>query len=134
MRDSWQYFTVSVLRLRQYGGLGPRIYVVEEQGGPVIPLALGSLFVASYDSQGYGGGIRARLHAGIKIAFLVIKYIKVEPVPHRKHITSLLQRLMFRETAAVCCETIQDARINSVGTMQCFSVLMQVVHIVTIGL
>jgi hypothetical protein len=26
--------------------------------------ALGSLFVVSYDSQGYGGGIRACLHAG----------------------------------------------------------------------
>jgi hypothetical protein len=24
--------------------------------------ALGNLFVASYDSQGYGGGIRTRLH------------------------------------------------------------------------
>jgi hypothetical protein len=28
------------------------------------PQALGSLFVASYDSQGYGGGIGTRLHAG----------------------------------------------------------------------
>jgi hypothetical protein len=27
-------------------------------------LALGSLFVASYDSQGYGGGIRTHLHMG----------------------------------------------------------------------
>jgi hypothetical protein len=26
--------------------------------------ALDSLFIASYDSQGYGGGIRPRLHAG----------------------------------------------------------------------
>jgi hypothetical protein len=26
---------------------------------------LGSLFVASYDSQGYGGGIRIGLHAGV---------------------------------------------------------------------
>jgi hypothetical protein len=26
--------------------------------------ALGSLFAASYDSQGYGGGIRSRLHRG----------------------------------------------------------------------
>jgi hypothetical protein len=26
--------------------------------------ALGSIFVASYDSQGYGGGIRPRLHTG----------------------------------------------------------------------
>jgi hypothetical protein len=28
----------------------------------LYPQALGSLFVASYDSQGYGGGIRPRLH------------------------------------------------------------------------
>jgi hypothetical protein len=27
--------------------------------------ALGSLFAASYDSQGYGGGARPRLHRGI---------------------------------------------------------------------
>jgi hypothetical protein len=27
--------------------------------------ALGSLFVASYDSQGYGGGIRTDLHTGV---------------------------------------------------------------------
>jgi hypothetical protein len=30
----------------------------------LYPQALCSLFVASYDSQGYGGGIRIRLHAG----------------------------------------------------------------------
>jgi hypothetical protein len=28
----------------------------------LYPQALGFLFVASYDSQGYGGGIRPRLH------------------------------------------------------------------------
>jgi hypothetical protein len=28
------------------------------------PQALSSLFLASYDSQGYGGGIRARLNTG----------------------------------------------------------------------
>jgi hypothetical protein len=28
----------------------------------LYPQALGSLFVASYDSPGYGGGIRTRLH------------------------------------------------------------------------
>jgi hypothetical protein len=31
----------------------------------LYPLALGSLFVASYDSQGYCGGIRTRLHMGV---------------------------------------------------------------------
>jgi hypothetical protein len=32
--------------------------------------ALGSIFVASYDSQGYGGGIRQRLHTGDRIVKL----------------------------------------------------------------
>jgi hypothetical protein len=31
----------------------------------LYPQALDSLFVALYDSQSYGGGIRTRLHAGI---------------------------------------------------------------------
>jgi hypothetical protein len=44
--------------LAQPGGPGSRIYIPQEQGGPVIPLALGS----SYDSQGYCGGILTRLH------------------------------------------------------------------------
>jgi hypothetical protein len=30
----------------------------------LYPQALGSLFIASYDSQGYGGGILTRPHAG----------------------------------------------------------------------
>jgi hypothetical protein len=29
--------------------------------------ALGSIFVASYDSQGYGGGIRSSLHSGNRL-------------------------------------------------------------------
>jgi hypothetical protein len=31
----------------------------------LYPRALGSLFVASYDSQGYGGGILTRLHMSL---------------------------------------------------------------------
>jgi hypothetical protein len=34
-------------------------------GSSLHPQALGSLFAASYDSQGYGGGILTRLHVGI---------------------------------------------------------------------
>jgi hypothetical protein len=33
----------------------------------LYPQALGSLFVASYDSQDYGGGILTRLHTGRKV-------------------------------------------------------------------
>jgi hypothetical protein len=49
----------------QTWSLGPRTYITQEQGGPVIHPALDSLSVASYDSQGYGGGIRPLLHTGV---------------------------------------------------------------------
>jgi hypothetical protein len=39
--DSWPYFTVSDSRLPQSGGPGPRIYILQEQGGPVIPPGTG---------------------------------------------------------------------------------------------
>jgi hypothetical protein len=46
----------------QSGGQGPRIYIPQEQGGPVM--SPGFLFVASYDSQAYGGGILTGVHTG----------------------------------------------------------------------
>jgi hypothetical protein len=36
-RDTWRYFTVWDSRLPQPGEPGPRIYIPQEQGGPVIP-------------------------------------------------------------------------------------------------
>jgi hypothetical protein len=35
----------------------------------LYPQALGSLFIASYDSQGYGGGIRPRLHTESNLSY-----------------------------------------------------------------
>jgi hypothetical protein len=73
----------------------------------ISPQTLGSLFVASYDSQGYGGGIRNRLHTGIKDWIPSVFYIQIQFVPHRKHYVSATEpnRLMlFRETVAVYCE------------------------------
>jgi hypothetical protein len=49
----------------QPGGPGPHIYIPQEQGGPVI-----TLFFASHDSQGYGGGIRTRPHARKVLTYL----------------------------------------------------------------
>jgi hypothetical protein len=57
-RDSWPHFPVSDSRLPQPGGPGPPIYIPLEHVGTIIPPGTGFLFVASYDSQGYGGGIR----------------------------------------------------------------------------
>jgi hypothetical protein len=107
-RRTRNYTLLSHLRLPQPGGPGPRIYIPQEQGGPVIPPGTGFPFhrllrlarvrwrnsnpvptwrarfpylypqeqggpvippgtgfpfsVASYDSQGYGGGFLTRLH------------------------------------------------------------------------
>jgi hypothetical protein len=36
-RNSWSYFTVSISRFLQPGGPSPRIYIPQEQGGPVTP-------------------------------------------------------------------------------------------------
>jgi hypothetical protein len=66
-RRTHDHILLSHLRLPQPGGPGPRIYIPQEQGGPVIPLSTGFPFVASYDSQGCGGGILTHLHTGIDI-------------------------------------------------------------------
>jgi hypothetical protein len=42
-RDYWSHFTVSDSRLPQTAGPRPRIYIPQEQGGPVITQALRSL-------------------------------------------------------------------------------------------
>jgi hypothetical protein len=43
-RDSWPHFTVSNSRFPQLGGPGPRIYIPQEQSGPVIPPGTGLPF------------------------------------------------------------------------------------------
>jgi hypothetical protein len=65
-RRTHYHILLSHLRLSQPGGSGPRIYIPQEQIGPVIPpRALGSPSAASYDSQGYGRSILTRLHSGM---------------------------------------------------------------------
>jgi hypothetical protein len=68
----------------------------------LYPRALGSLFVASYDSQGYGGAIPTRLYTNfLDITHRPVFYLKLSfvglSVPHRKHISLLYEpnRLML---------------------------------------
>jgi hypothetical protein len=66
-RDSWPYFTVSDSRLPpNLEGQVPVFIYPRNRVAQLYPQALGSLFNASCDSQGYGGSIRTRLHTGIK--------------------------------------------------------------------
>jgi hypothetical protein len=61
-------------------------------------------------------------------------YIRIQFVPHRKHCVSVTEtnRLMlFRETVAVYCENHAEHKYTLWGRIQSFSMLKQVVHIVT---
>jgi hypothetical protein len=53
---------------------GSCIYFPSEQGGPVIPPSLGSLFVASYNSQGHAS-IRETDNCKVKVKVIFIDWI-----------------------------------------------------------
>jgi hypothetical protein len=65
--------------------------------------ALGSLFVSSYDSQGYAGLIRPRLHTGSISLLQTLIFITSRHETHRKHcfltIPLLLQRCVYLAVA-----------------------------------
>jgi hypothetical protein len=63
-QDSWPNFTVSDSRLSNLEGQVPVFVFPRNRVAQLYPQAMGSLFVASYGSQGYGGGIRPRLRTG----------------------------------------------------------------------
>jgi hypothetical protein len=60
----------------------------QEQGGPVIPPGTGFPFIASYDTQGYGGGIRPRPH-GIALYSMpracIYVFVKKLPLSYIMH-------------------------------------------------
>jgi hypothetical protein len=53
--------------------------------GRLYPPAQGSLFITSYDSQGYSGGIRFRLHARVRPLGWCPRYITPWHGQRRKH-------------------------------------------------
>jgi hypothetical protein len=63
-RRTQDHILLPHLRPSQPGGLSPRIYIRQERVAQLYSRALGSLFVASYYSQGYGGGIVTHLRTG----------------------------------------------------------------------
>jgi hypothetical protein len=82
-RRTYDHILLPHLRLPKPGGPRPRIYSPQEQGVPDIPPALGSLSVASYDSQGYGGSILTRLHTGRPITFFSFFFKLLRPTVSR---------------------------------------------------
>jgi hypothetical protein len=69
---------------------------------PLHPRALGSLFVASYDSRGYGGGVLSRQHMGIFFTS------KIDPFPSlisSYSRTVLVRSMVVWESAISFCPT-----------------------------
>jgi hypothetical protein len=53
-QDSKPHFTVSDSRLPQHGGPGPRIYIPQKEGGPIIPPDIGFPFRRLLQLAGLG--------------------------------------------------------------------------------
>jgi hypothetical protein len=70
LRDSWPDFSVLDSRLPQPGGLDPVFISHRKRAARLYPLALDSFFVASWDSQGYGGGIRPCVLTGLNLTIM----------------------------------------------------------------
>jgi hypothetical protein len=58
------FYRLRFQNLLTWRARSPYLYSVRKRVAQLYPQALGSLFIASCDSQGYGGGIRPRLHTG----------------------------------------------------------------------
>jgi hypothetical protein len=58
------YFTISDVRIPNLEGQIPIFTYPRNKVAQLYPQTLGSLFITSYNSQGYSGGIQTHLHAG----------------------------------------------------------------------
>jgi hypothetical protein len=70
-------------------GQVPVFISLRDRMARLYPQALGSLFVASYDSQGYGGGIQNRLHSEDSYITPTVLFIITQYGPHIKHRSSV---------------------------------------------
>jgi hypothetical protein len=68
---SWSRGTrdhILLCQIRDFSNLEGQVpVIIFPRVAQLYPQALGSLFITSYDSQGYGGGFRTRLHAGYSL-------------------------------------------------------------------
>jgi hypothetical protein len=71
-RDSWQILLSQIRDFTNLEGRSPYLYLPGAGWPSYTPRHWGYLFVASYDSQGYGGGIGPRLHTGMFGSFSII--------------------------------------------------------------
>jgi hypothetical protein len=85
-------------------GQVPIFMSLRKRVAQLYPQALGSLFGAPYDSQGYGGGIQTRFHAGWGLTSLTALLIISRHGPHRKYFSSCcIQLSPWKHTCLRSC-------------------------------
>jgi hypothetical protein len=94
-RDSWPYLTVTHSRFPQPGGPGPHVYIPPRTGWPGYTPRQCVPFFTSYDLQGYGGGIRPRLHASCSVNYSGLLVIQHRGGLHRKHMHCLTMDVYY---------------------------------------
>jgi hypothetical protein len=70
-KSRWTHDHILLSQIRDPSNLEGQVPVFispRNRVAQLYPQALGYLFVASYNLQGYGGGIRTRLHAGMSVS------------------------------------------------------------------
>jgi hypothetical protein len=77
LQNSRPYFTVSSEIPPKLEGQVPVFISPRKRVAQLYPRALGYIFVASYGSQGSGGGILTRLHTGLLRCMFVPTYLTV---------------------------------------------------------
>jgi hypothetical protein len=77
-RDSWPHFTFSDSRILQPGGPGPRIYISQEQGDPVIPPGTGFPFLCL-----------------LRLAWLLRRYMTPPPHGNDNRLTDSVAPIFF---------------------------------------
>jgi hypothetical protein len=86
---------LSHLRLPQPGGSGSHIYTPQEQVSQLYLLALGSVYIISYDSQGYCGGILTLPQPGGPGPHMYILQEQDGPVQSQSQIFDLYSKLLY---------------------------------------
>jgi hypothetical protein len=111
--SSWPYFSFlsdndhilfSHLRLPQLGEPGTAFISPRNRVAQLYPRALGSRFVTSYDSQGYGGGVRSQSQSYIMTSSQSASLSWCQaPIWDPRPVVPLLSSIIFRQLRVCWC-------------------------------
>jgi hypothetical protein len=100
-RYSWPYFLTQIRDSPNLEGQVPVFISPRNKVAQLHPQALGSVFFVSYNSQGYDGGIRTRLHAGRNKELLYDRRFAANEFILAPNPLRITTRIIFNWTLAV---------------------------------